>query len=226
MTSSHFAFASTDRCRAARERYWRGLVFSEFDGKTWSRESVRSFPWKKPTHSAAAVGYTVTLEPTGQRMLFALDLVDHWTPVWPCSPGITRCGRPGRSIRCCATTQRRIQDTTPASNWRRTFATSTLNCLLDAIRARPHSRRAARSSASDADYIRAVLRIFREQEFYYTLSPPGLERDSWMTSCSTRAGFLRAFRLGIHGAHARCRHPGAHRRRLPGRRLEIPSAAT
>jgi hypothetical protein len=80
----------------------------------------------------------------------------------------------------------------------------------------PHSRAAARLGGSDADYIRAVLAIFREQEFYYTLLPPGLERDSWMTSCSTRAGFLRPFRLGIHGAHARGRHPGAHRRRYQG----------
>ncbi len=33
-------------------------------------------------------------------------------------------------------------------------------------------------AADDAGFVRAVLQMFREQEFYYTLTPPRLERDS------------------------------------------------
>jgi transglutaminase-like putative cysteine protease len=46
----------------------------------------------------------------------------------------------------------------------------------------PQSAALARSlraaAASDLDYARAVLDRFRAQDFYYTLTPPGLERDS------------------------------------------------
>jgi len=178
-----------------RERYWRGLVFSEFDGKTWSRESVRSFPWKKPTHSAAAVGYTVTLEPTGQRMLFALDLVDHWTPgvavqSWDYS---LRAPRPVNSVlRYDATSY-------PRYNAGEQLATDLRDLNLELPFGRnPRTAALAKglraSSASDADYIRAVLRLFREQEFYYTLSPPGLERDSVDDFLfNTRRGFCGHF---------------------------------
>jgi len=34
------------------------------------------------------------------------------------------------------------------------------------------------AAAGELDYVRAVLDMFRAQDFYYTLTPPGLERDS------------------------------------------------
>jgi len=63
----------------AQKRYWRGPVFTRFDGKTWSNPG--SSPGKDrltihPQYQAtgAASEYTVTLEPHQQRWLFALDL--------------------------------------------------------------------------------------------------------------------------------------------------------
>ena len=54
------------------------------------------------------------------------------------------------------------------------------------------SMRAA--AGSDAAYVQDVLEIFREQEFYYTLTPPGLARDSVDDFLfNTRQGFCGHF---------------------------------
>ena len=66
-----------------QQMYWRGLVFSVFDGKTWRQnDSIMDFwlPEKQPvpswvghTYQGRAYNYQVILEPTQQHWLFALD---------------------------------------------------------------------------------------------------------------------------------------------------------
>ncbi|MBA9844170.1 MAG: DUF3488 and DUF4129 domain-containing transglutaminase family protein [Ralstonia sp.] len=61
--------------------YWRGMVLWRFDGQTWTAASMRQRPAAESVpNSADATGgapgvfdYNVTLEPTRQRWLFALD---------------------------------------------------------------------------------------------------------------------------------------------------------
>lgn len=52
--------------------YWRGLVFSEFDGKTW-RPAPTVQPQPAPTFDGAALDYRITLEPTHRPWLFLLE---------------------------------------------------------------------------------------------------------------------------------------------------------
>ena len=52
--------------------YWRGIVFTHFDGRTW-RPGDRSLRFLPPLPDAGPVAYAVTLEPHRQRWLFALD---------------------------------------------------------------------------------------------------------------------------------------------------------
>ena len=52
--------------------YWRGIVFTHFDGREWSPGS-RSWRFLAPLQDTQPVAYTVTLEPHSQRWLFALD---------------------------------------------------------------------------------------------------------------------------------------------------------
>jgi hypothetical protein len=61
--------------------YWRGLVFSEFDGRTWSviqdlSPTQRSYTLRQLDVSVEqpSVEYSVMLEPTDQTHLFALDM--------------------------------------------------------------------------------------------------------------------------------------------------------
>lgn len=160
-------------------RYWRGPVLSEFDGYTWSRGN--SSPLLRPPvrHRGEPVDYTVTLEPTGQQMVFALDMVQSWTP------GIANQAwdfglRTRSPIHAVIQYEARSYPLYVAG-LELSPALRNRNLQLPPGR-NPRSlelaRRMRAASADPAGYIRSVLAMFREQEFYYTLTPPGLSRDS------------------------------------------------
>jgi transglutaminase-like putative cysteine protease len=56
----------------AEALYWRGIVFHEFDGRNWHRlnqvPAVQQLP-----KGQTAINYRISMEPHGQRWLFALD---------------------------------------------------------------------------------------------------------------------------------------------------------
>jgi len=160
-------------------RYWRGPVLSEFDGYSWSRGDAQSIYRPTVNHAGAPVDYTVTLEPTGQQMLFALDMVERWTP------GLARQSWDfGLRTRYPVHTVLRYD----ARSYPRYRAGSEISKALQNLslqlprgrnpRAAEFARNLRASSGSDSTYIQAVLDLFRKQDFYYTLTPPGLERDS------------------------------------------------
>ena len=176
-------------------RYWRGPVFSQFDGYTWSRGDVQSFRRPAVAHAGTPVDYTVTLEPTGQNMLFALDMVESWTP-----------GLAGQAWDFGLRTRRAVNavlqyDARSYPRYRAgdELALSLRNASLRLPPGRnPRSAEFAQQlrerAGSDAAYVRAVLEHFREQEFYYTLTPPGLARDSVDDFLfNTRQGFCGHF---------------------------------
>ncbi len=176
-------------------RYWRGPVFSQFDGFSWSRGDAQFFLRAAVEHAGAPVDYTVTLEPTGQHMLFALDMVESWTP-----------GLAGQSWDFGLRTRRPVHAVLQyeARSYPRYRAGEELGLALRTASLRlppnrnPRSAELARSlrqrAGSDAAYVQAVLDMFREQEFYYTLTPPGLARDSVDAFLfNTRQGFCEHF---------------------------------
>ncbi|MDH4259435.1 MAG: transglutaminase-like domain-containing protein, partial [Gammaproteobacteria bacterium] len=56
------------------------------------------------------------------------------------------------------------------------------------------ARSMRRAAGSEREFARSVLAMFREQDFYYTLAPPGLERDSVDDFLfNTRQGFCGHF---------------------------------
>jgi transglutaminase-like putative cysteine protease len=160
-------------------RYWRGPVLSEFDGYTWFRGDTSPLLLPPVRPLGEPVDYTVTLEPTGQQMLFALDMVQSWTrgladQVWDYG---LRTRRPVHAV--IQYEARSYPDYTagielsPALRNRNLQLPSGRNPRTLAL-----AERMRASAASDSGYVRAVLDLFRAQEFYYTLTPPGLERDS------------------------------------------------
>lgn len=162
-----------------RERYWRGPVLTEFDGFTWSRGAGQYFRQPAVEFRGNPVDYTVTLEPTGQWMLFALDMVQSWTgglalQTWDYQ---LRTRQPVNAVlQYEASSYPRYR-----AGVRLTPALANYNLQLPAGR-NPRTLQLARrlraESRSSADYVRSVLALFREQDFYYTLTPPGLSRDS------------------------------------------------
>jgi len=161
-----------------RERYWRALTLNEFDGYTWRRgPPLFERPQGRPL--GGPVEYTVTMEPTAQQMLFALDLVQSWTPglaeqSWDFS---LRARRPINTVL--------RYDARSNTEFRAGVALS--RDLQNQALQVPEGRNpralelAARLRAgadSDAAYLQSILDLFREQEFYYTLTPPGLAKNS------------------------------------------------
>jgi transglutaminase-like putative cysteine protease len=55
-----------------QERYWRGVVFSNFDGKNWTENMLAPFLNAKLT-GTNPITYNIILEPHGQSWIFSLD---------------------------------------------------------------------------------------------------------------------------------------------------------
>jgi protein-glutamine gamma-glutamyltransferase len=176
-------------------RYWRGPVLNEFDGYTWSRGESQSFREPRPALLGQPVDYTVTLEPTGQRMLFALDMVGQWPAemaqqAWDYQ---LRTRYPVNSVLQYQTRSFLSYE----AGAQLSLALRNLELQLPFGR-NPRTielaKRLRAAAGSDREFTRSVLAMFRDQEFYYTLTPPGLERDSVDDFLfNTRQGFCGHF---------------------------------
>jgi transglutaminase-like putative cysteine protease len=187
----------------ARERlYWRGLVFSEFDGREWKQADFygpdQPVLSRNSDESIVRLGqpirYTLTMEPTHRRWLFALS-----TPATP-EPGI-RLIRDSRLVSIARISQRRNFD---MRSW--------LDYRLEPEGLHPHRAemelflppdsnpetvRVASEWAEESPGVEAlverVLQLFN-RSFVYTLEPPllgthGVDEFLW----ETRRGFCEHF---------------------------------
>lgn len=181
---------------AANERYWRGLTLSHFDGRTWQQaiprgtekqeylaERGRPTPdWYKALLAAergSGYRYQVIMEPTQRSWLFAMKV-----------PVIERGNAAlARDMRLVA--EEPVYETLA-------YTVTSYPGLSNAIRLDDAERelmlslpdqdigRRARGLAQqwrlDSDtaeeIVNRALRFYREQPFFYTLSPPPLAVDS------------------------------------------------
>jgi transglutaminase-like putative cysteine protease len=158
--------------------YWRGPVLWWYRDRTWSgrdEELLASLPY---IPRGERVDYTVTLEPHGQRWLFALDLPG----ALPREAGMTRT----LQLKNLKPVNERYQY---AMHSYLRYATGELSELERRLNLQlpatgnPRARALAEQWRRQAEkYPRAVvdqaLVLFREQPFYYTLTPPLLGADS------------------------------------------------
>lgn len=210
--SDKLAFRATfeGRVPPPEERYWRGIVMSHFDGRTWSQESraklsvrqniteeglVRWYPapsWYKLDEDAVPeYRYDIILEPVGQPWLFSLGPV--WEPI--VDTGVTRDYRlisrhpvDFRIIYRLASYTRQA-DERDLPEW---MARLNLRLPYDGDRkARAYGEQLSRQF--DGDPVRignALLELFRTRSFSYTLRPPLLGANSIDEFLfSTRQGF-------------------------------------
>ena len=161
------------------ERYWRGPVMHDFDGRMWSRFYL---PPAAPTGwqpTGPAYRYTISLEPHQHNWIFALD--------WPTQWDLPRGGLSGdytlmqrdpvvRTLDVAATSYTRIRMTAPLSRalrQRDTYLRPQRNPRTKALAQRLRS-----AHPEDMDYIQSVLGMFFSEPFYYTLTPPKLGAES------------------------------------------------
>lgn len=160
-----------------RERYWRGLVLHDFDGRTWRRLSMFSPPQPLTSHGSA-YNYNVTLEPHNRRWVFALDAVTEW-PQERAAQTFDRQLLARDPIAAMTTfslrsyTAYQVEGPLPITTRRMDLRTGDGNPRSKQLAADLRAR-----AGSDAAFVQAVLAKFRDEEYFYTLEPPRLEADS------------------------------------------------
>ena len=200
--SSQLAFrvSFTGEAPAHEDLYWRGLVLDFFDGRTWRRagstlqtyQMITRFPTDfRGVPMGEPVSYDVILEPTQQSWVYALqlaevsarDMVQDRNYSLITEQPINQRYRYQVSSYLQHQTDLQLAGTQRARSLQ--IPEGDLNPRTAALAA---ELRAA--AATDMDYAVAVLRHFREQPYYYTLTPPALgdaSIDEFMFT--TREGF-------------------------------------
>ena len=164
----------------ASERYWRGPVLDSFDGHTWTRTTYGSGGAPPPLQpQGPAYHYTVMMEPHQHRWIFMLDWPSTWDrPRAELSNDYTLMQYEplSRPVDVVGTSYTRVQYPEPLKP--RTRARD----LQQPRDRNPRTQQLAREMRSahpdDLELVRAVLDMFRQQPFYYTLTPPKLADNS------------------------------------------------
>ena len=163
----------------AGQRYWRGPVLHDFDGRRWHRSDFGFGNAPRLEFQGPAYRYTVSLEPSQHRWLFALDWPSRWDAAHGYLTGDYMLMQPdpvSQPIDVAVTSYAQVSAAEP---------------LKPALRSRdthlppdrnPRSVRLAqemrRAYPNDLDYVKSVLELFHTQAFFYTLRPPRLKLDS------------------------------------------------
>ncbi len=171
------------------QRYWRGPVLHDFDGNIW--RAARTFAVGGPVeYSGAKFDYTLMMEPSGRNWVFALDMAQSWQGrlYWAFDYQLRTSAPIDRP-----TTLQLSSRTSYAAGTHLSQTLRQLDTRLPSER-NPRTRELAQrmrgAAASERDYIAAILRTFREQEFVYTLTPPKLDPDAVDDFLfNTRSGF-------------------------------------
>lgn len=179
--------------------YWRGPVLTSFDGRTWN--AGRSFVGNRLPYEAAgkSIAYTVTLEAHNKLWLFALELPESIP-----ADGLIASDYQLLARQPVRTRLRYEMRSSPAIVAGRDESTEVLH---EALQLPPEFNPRARALAESwrrelgKDHpaiIRRMLDYYRQQAFFYTLSPPLLGEDSIDEFLfESRRGFCEHYAAGF-----------------------------
>ncbi len=178
----------------SRQRYWRGPVMWEFDGRTWRMAQPFVAPFEPPAGGRLRYKYAVVLEAHDRNWLFALE-----TPAT--LPERARVTSDGQMFSYTPVRARQryelesIADPPPRPEESR----STLRRALQLPegfnpRARALAQQWRAGNATDEQVLERADAFFRDAGIDYTLEPPLLGRDSVDEFLfDTKAGFCEHF---------------------------------
>ncbi|MDR2243900.1 MAG: DUF3488 and transglutaminase-like domain-containing protein, partial [Burkholderiales bacterium] len=186
------------------QRYWRGPVFSFYDGMTWRPGPTLVTAPEPASAGETEIHYTVVLEPHNRRWLFALELPSQMPQRLS---GEAEQG--GRRFAYLTTTQQ-LMSVLPVGQALRYTQTSVLRSRYPASRGdatqnlylprggNPKTRELAQQlrgeGSAPQEYVRMVLSYFHNEPFLYTLSPEYIEKDPIDGFLfETRAGFCEHY---------------------------------
>jgi transglutaminase-like putative cysteine protease len=162
------------------QRYWRGPVMSYFNGRAWSyrNRGVGPDDLSVLRTDGPVYDYEITMEPHGRRWLLALETPSQWDHKSASfSPDWQLINKQRVTERFVYTARSTVNGTIPGNDSHR---------YLQAMRhlpdeSNPRTRNLARQlrgeASDDVAYLSLVLDQFRNQPFFYTLTPPPLDQD-------------------------------------------------
>lgn len=176
-----------------RERYWRGPVLHDFDGRTW-RRLQQVLPHQPLTGSGPTYRYTVTQEPSNSAWVFGLEAVVERPRD---RTRLTFDRQILASSRISALSSFRLESQ-PQYRYEEPLPTTTRSIDTRAGERNPRSQLLAQElyarTGNPEAFVAAVLSKFRDEEYFYTLEPPRLEADSVDDFLfNTRRGFCEHF---------------------------------
>jgi transglutaminase-like putative cysteine protease len=171
-----FRVTFADAVPPPQERYWRGIVLTQFNGRSWSgSEPLFGGDRGDVQYLGDPIRYRITLEPTRQQWVFALDMPYGW------DLPRTQLVQNQQLARIRPIDQRIAYNVISYVQYR------SGRSLRDPFRhwymhvppgSNPQTAEFARdlraSVRSDKAYIDAVLRKFHDEPYFYTLEPPPL----------------------------------------------------
>ncbi len=180
-----------------RDQYWRGLVLHQFNGRTWRGREPSPDPnaLQNLLVSGEPVRYQVTMEPTRQQWVFALDIPFEW------SRNEVFMGSQHQLAKNQPIDQRMAYEATSYIDYQinpelTAYARSWYMGLPSNgnSRTRELAQSMRQAAGDDVSYIEAVLAKFHNEEYFYTLEPPALGSnpvDRFMFD--TRQGFCEHY---------------------------------
>ena len=192
-----FRVKFTGEAPPMRERYWRGPVLDFFDGREWKDSGSRGGEARhRIDYLGKPVEYEIILEPQRHKWLLALEMVGphnlpHGTFITERHQLVAR-----QEVR-----ERMLYRATSYPQYRLQFELSRRERAAELQMTRlynPRTQELAREwreqGLDDSAIAQAALRLFREQEFFYTLRPPPTGRDAVDDFLfGTRKGFCQHY---------------------------------
>ncbi len=178
------------------QRYWRGPVLHEFDGRVWRRPRAQTFPTQAVVPLGQPVDYEITLQPTDRPWILALDVPTQWPDREAFRTYDFQLVAPRRLNEVSSFRLRSHVRFVAGSELPESLHRKDLQLPPDGHpRSRALGRALAARHGGDAIAItREMLAMFREQPFVYTLEPPRLG-DNAMDEFlfETRRGFCEHY---------------------------------
>ncbi|MFZ6817121.1 transglutaminase TgpA family protein [Undibacterium sp. Ji22W] len=188
-----------DKTPEKSELYWRAIILDQFDGRRWTQSpNARISDTRDLLVFGNPITQEITLEPSNSHFLFGVDSVLNAPQLDATSTSVNQDGELFSSTRI--NTRIRYQVVSYPNYRLDQHATAQLlrkNLRLPA-NLNPRTRDFAENIQTQYPHqdaqVNAVLNFFRTENFFYTLEPPLLARDSVDDFLfNTRSGFCEHY---------------------------------
>jgi len=160
----------------AEQRYWRGPVLDQFDGRVWRRDDRETPAEPDLRTEGPEYRYRISLEAYPHAWIFALDWPTAWdAPEAKLTPDGMLIGPRSMTggLEMIASSRPRRHDAEPlseAASRRETALPPAANPRTAAL-----ARTLHREHPGERDFVTSVLEMVHREDFFYTLAPPPLE---------------------------------------------------